>query len=504
MKIQDFLKHHGISRNPFAEEDAQTDAVFKNHCIDSTFHVGWDKIHGDPNDPATSIVFGEKGAGKTALKLQIEGSIADHNEKNPKSKLFIIKYDDFNPFLDRFRDHFGGRFRRTDKLLGAWRLWDHMDAILTIGVTDLVDRLLEKGPAEVPRAKLRKMPQHLRRDLLLLASCYDQSKTEAAGTRWKALRRRLGFWTWKARTPFYLGVLGTFLMAVYFAWSLWKRSGTMPENLDGIPYQEILPWGYAVLIGIAWAPWLVKACMRLSTSFGIVRRYRVGKRHTNPLRQTLMNFTNKELLGQPLPNKDRTDDRYELLGKLQNVLEQLDFKGILVLMDRLDEPHLINGQAELMQAFLWPILDNKFLKHPGFGLKMMLPIELRRFIDREDRDFYQRSRLDKQNMIPSLQWTGSALYDLANSRIAAVAIDGKSPTVRAIFDEAVADERLIEGFQSLRVPRHLFKFLYRLLVAHCNAHTDENPSFQITREQYESSLAVYRKDIEAADAGTGV
>ena len=123
MKTQDFLEHHGVSRNPFAEEDAQTDAVFKNHCIASTFHVGWDKISGDPNDPATSIVFGEKGAGKTALKLQIEGSITAHNHKHPANKLFVVKYDDFNPFLDSFRDHFGARFRRTDKLLGAWRLW---------------------------------------------------------------------------------------------------------------------------------------------------------------------------------------------------------------------------------------------------------------------------------------------------------------------------------------------------------------------------------------------
>ena len=271
-----------------------------------------------------------------------------------------------------------------------------------------------------------------------------------------------------------------------------------------LPYYDLPLWGYGVVLGLFWAPWAVKAATRLITSFGIVRRYRVGKRHTNPLSRVLMRFTKKDLLGQPLPNKDRTDDRYELLGKLQNVLEQLDYAGIIVLMDRLDEPHLINGQAELMQAFLWPILDNKFLKHPGFGIKMMLPIELRRFVDREDRDFYQRSRLDKQNMIPSLQWTGSALYDLANSRIAAVATPGSSPSARAIFHESIADERLIEGFQSLRVPRHLFKFLYRLLVSHCNAHTDENPSFEISSDQFESGLAVYRKDIEAADAGVGV
>ena len=504
MKIQDFLEHHGISRNPFAEEDAQTDAVFKNHCIDNTFHVGWDKINGDPNDPASSIVFGEKGAGKTALKLQVAGGIAAHNGNRPDRKLFVISYDDFNPYLDRFRDHFGARFRRTDKLLGAWRLWDHMDAILTIGVTQLVDLALTRGDDGIPKSQLRRLPRHTRRDLLLLAACYDQSKTDTLGTRFNALRRRLGYWNWKATIPFYVGVLGTLLVLAYFAWKLWKASGMMPENLDGLPYQDVRLWVYAVVLGLFWAPWGIKAALRLMTSFSIVRRYRVGKRYVNSLRRVLMQFTNKELLGQPMPNKDRTDDRYELLGKFQSVLEQLDYPGIVVLMDRLDEPHLINGQAELMQAFLWPILDNKFLKHPGLGIKMMLPIELRRFVDREDRDFYQRSRLDKQNMIPSLQWTGSALYDLANARLSAVAIPGTSPAIRTIFDESVTDERLIEGFQSLRVPRHLFKFLYRLLVSHCNAHTDENPSFEISSDQFESGLAVYRKDIEAADAGVGV
>ncbi len=70
MKIQTFLEHHGIARNPFADEDAQTDPVFKDHCIASTFHPTWGKVYGDPAEPATAIVFGEKGSGKTAMRLQ--------------------------------------------------------------------------------------------------------------------------------------------------------------------------------------------------------------------------------------------------------------------------------------------------------------------------------------------------------------------------------------------------------------------------------------------------
>jgi len=41
MKIQDFLDHHRIAGNPFAEEDAQNDTVFKRTCLESTFHPAW-------------------------------------------------------------------------------------------------------------------------------------------------------------------------------------------------------------------------------------------------------------------------------------------------------------------------------------------------------------------------------------------------------------------------------------------------------------------------------
>lgn len=505
MKIQDFLKHHGIARNPFAEEDAQTDIVFKDHCISNTFHVGWDKVFGDPSDPATSIVFGEKGAGKTALKLQIQEHVARHNLDHPTNQLFVINYDDFNPFLDRFRDHFGTRFRRADKLLRAWRLWDHMDAILSLGITKLADQLLATGDGAVAKSDIRKLPKALRRDLLLLTACYDQSKSEALPSRWNALRRKAGFWAWKGRLPFRCGVLATILVAALFVFVKWSESGGVPEDVAGrISLPNIPYWGYLTVAGLAWLPWLVKAVRRTWLAANIARRFRVGTRYTSSLQRVLMDFSGPDLQGQPTPNKDRTDDRYELLGKFQNVLEHFGYSGILVLVDRLDEPHVVNGQAELMRAFLWPLLDNKFLKHPGIGIKMMLPIELRRFIDREDRDFYQKSRLDKQNLVRSLQWTGSALYDLASSRISAVSVSGQNPSLRSMFDESVSDQRLIESFHSLRVPRHLFKFLYRLLVAHCNSHTDENPRFEISNHDFEAVLAVYSKEIEAADAGVGV
>ena len=129
-----------------------------------------------------------------------------------------------------------------------------------------------------------------------------------------------------------------------------------------------------------------------------------------------------------------------------------------VLVDRIDEPHLINGSSDAMRDFIWPLLDNKFLQQPGMGIKFMLPDELNHFIEREDRDFYQRARLDKQNVVPSLDWTGQALFDLANARIAACSDRSPAAQLTDLLDEQITEQRLFDALQSLRVPRHVFKF----------------------------------------------
>src|SRR5216110_1148644 len=88
MRVQQLLEHHGVAVNPFAEEDAQSDPVFKDRCRDLTYHPAWDKVYGNPSDPATSIVFGEKGAGKTAMRMQMAGRIALHNARPQNNRLF--------------------------------------------------------------------------------------------------------------------------------------------------------------------------------------------------------------------------------------------------------------------------------------------------------------------------------------------------------------------------------------------------------------------------------
>jgi hypothetical protein len=368
-----------------------------------------------------------------------------------------------------------------------------MDAILSLGVTSLVDRLLgvpqPTGPAanQVNADRLRMLDRQQNRDLLLLAASYDNSTGESVVSRWGRLRRRMGFQTWYTWWDRLLGIAVTVaVVAIIIYWRQWDWLAT--------------PWPYAI-VAAGWVPWLLRLAKWHFVARRIGRNVRVLKPHVASLRRLLMRFPRRDIEGQPLPESQRTDDRYELLAKFQGVLKSLGCEGVVVLVDRVDEPHLITGSVERMRALIWSMLDNKFLKQPGVGLKLLLPRELADHLQREDRDFYQRARLDKQNMIPSLEWSGEALYDLANARIRSCGNDGNQPGLRSLLDDSITDQRLIDAFRALRVPRHLFKFLYRLLVAHCNAHTDDKPVWQIPRETFEATLAVYSRDQDAVDRG---
>jgi cytochrome c-type biogenesis protein CcmH/NrfF len=494
MNITSFLEHHGILRNPFAEEDAQTDQVFKEHCISSAYHPIWDKVYGDPSEPSTSIIFGPKGSGKTAIRLQIDRHLTRYNEAHPQQRVFVIRYDDFNPFLDHFCERMGKRVaKKPDKVLDAWRLWDHMDAILCLGVTDLINRILNPSDTTINKQAVMKLDRTASRDLMLLATCYDQSTASSFASRWGALRSAVRYGNWTAKWSYWLSLFSAIGSCVLVAWIFWRGRGGDAEGAAE-PVNINVLWLIPIITLIFSLPMIIKTIKSQVAALGIRKHMRVGKRDVSSLRKALQRFPASELDSQPLPRFDRTDDRYELLNKFRGILEPLGFVGIIVLLDRVDEPHMTGGKSELMQKFVWPILDNKLLKHPGIGFKMMLPQELHRDIERETREFHERARLDKQNVIPAFQWTGESLYDLARARMMACAADGRSPEPRDLFGDEVSYERMLSAFQSLRVPRHLFRFLYRVLVDHCNRYTDAHPVYKIKGETFESNLAVYSRE----------
>lgn len=498
MNTQSFLDHHGIVRNPFAEEDAQTDPVFKQHCIRNAYHPAWDKVYGDPTEPATAIIFGPKGSGKTAMRLQIDQHLVQFNAEHPGNRDYIIRYDDFNPFLDHFCERLGKRAaRKPEKALDAWRLWDHMDAIMCIGVTELIDQVLSDEDRSrsddgnrIDASLVKKLDRNDARDLLLLAACYDQSTTSTFQGRFAQLRQRLGFGNWTASLDFYFGVFWSILVTIVIGVLFWNSA-----DEEGVRTWNLL-WLIPILVFFGKLPYLIRLVKNHFAAAGIHRHMRVGKRETGAVRKVLMQFPGRELESQPVPRYDRTDDRYELLRKFQGVLSRLGFNGMIVLMDRVDEPHMTGGKPELMRRFVWPLLDNKLLKHPGLGFKMMLPEELYRDTERETREFHERARLDKQNVIPAFQWTGESLYDLTRSRMQACAADGQTPEPRDLFEDSLSYEKMLVAFESLRVPRHLFRFLYRVVSDHCNRFTDSDPQFKIEKSTFETVLAVYTREMQ--------
>ncbi len=280
------------------------------------------------------------------------------------------------------------------------------------------------------------------------------------------------------------------------AWLFWRDS-LSESKIASDPMSPLVLLLIPIITFIGSLPWIIRTVKCQLAALRIRKHMRVGKRETSSLRKVLTKIPSKELASQPLPQYDRTDDRYELLNKFQSILKRLGFAGVVVLMDRVDEPHMTGGKPELMRRFVWPLLDNKLLKHPGIGFKVMLPQELHRDVERETREFHERARLDKQNVIPAFQWTGESLYDLARARMLACAAEGKTPEPKDLFAEDISYERLLSAFQSLRVPRHLFRLLYRVLVDHCNRHTDAQPEFKINGETFESALAVYSRDSES-------
>ena len=111
----------------------------------------------------------------------------------------------------------------------------------------------------------------------------------------------------------------------------------------------------------------------------------------------------------------------------------------------------------------------------------------------------------KQNLIKSLEWTGESLYDMATNRIRACLDEGADQkiSIRNFFAEDVTEQELINKFGKLRVPRHLFRFLYRLLTDHCNTSTQDNPTWKVSHETLEKCMDAYQRELEAMDRGLG-
>jgi hypothetical protein len=448
-------------------------------------------------------VFGEKGAGKTALRLQMARSLGEYNAEHPDKRPLVVEYDDFNPFLDSFRSRFPAK-RSTEKVLDQFKLWDHLDAILSLGTTQIVDRILYPAQVSYPAADTRsisidKLTQHQKRDLLGLLVCYDNSRSEESQIRLLHLMRKLRFRSWSDwfSVKKWMMLAVAVIAAILALLGCYYYNNGLSATVFGMGKLAVIK--YVLLTGVVVClPEIVRRCKRYFDAFRLQRSVYVLRRVTKKNQKLLLEFPQNDYASLPLPFRRESNNRYELLERFLKILYTLGFSGMIVLVDRVDEPYLINGQTQLMKRFVWSMLDNKLLQYSGIGIKMLLLDSLLREIYKEPQEFRDRCRLDKQNLIRNLDWTGESLYDLVNSRLDACCSGDTAVKIDQFFEPKITRQRLIDAFEQLKVPRHLFKFLYKLIITHCNSYTDSEPSWLISAETFETTLAVDLKEREVA------
>lgn len=476
MQLQTFLEHHGLTENPFTAEEARDDPVFRRLLDQSTAHPDFDKVFGDPSHPRAGVVFGEKGSGKTALRLMVERRIERYNAERTDQLAWIVRYDDLNPFIDQLK-HRNPKLS-PDKLLSSFQLNDHMDGILSRATTRLIDNIVGSRSEDLrgkPKKTARRMPRQKRADLAVLAMLYDQPLSGNFTERFARLRRvlRVGMMPW-AGVMNWLGGLAL-IAAAGMAIGLWLT------NTNDLPSMLIV--GAAAAAGVLLlGAGLVRMAKLWAMARRIRREVRVVDRSTNQLRQALGRIALEELNDRPIPLTADEDSRYQLLARLIDVLNEFGFASIVVLIDRVDEPVLIAGSTDRMRALVWPLLNNKFLQQDRVGVKLLLPIELRHVLVRENADFFQKARLDKQHLIERLNWSGTLLYDLCTRRLRACQRSGQdSISLRSLFADDVSEQDLIDALDQMHQPRDAFKFLYQLLLDHCAGASDDSPRFKIAR-----------------------
>ena len=504
MNITSFLNHWSIRENPFRAEEARHDPVFHRLGVGPTSHPDFDKIVGDLARPSTSIVFGEKGSGKTAIRLQLAQRVAEHNLGHPDARVVLVPYDDLNPYIDQFCSRHGvdgtGGEKEIMEAISQLRLVDHMDGVLHVAVTRLVDQLLGEGePDELHEVgdaarRLRRASDSIKRDLMLLQTVYDRDGS--APDRTRALRRMVRYrgnriaLLWRV-----LAVMGWVLpVGVLLLWIF--KAGEKSSDTLWLVALGIAGAVWLILLAIAFLvePWLVRRTARR-----FVRQLQTVRRTTSSLGASLAQLPAQDRVASQLWTDDFEEQRYAMFERFRRVLGAMGCRGIIVIVDRVDEPTLVNGDPHRMRAVVWPLLNNKFLQQSSIGLKLLLPIELRYELFRESTAFFQEARLDKQNLIERLSWTGAMLYDLCNARLnacrdgnGAVGAGGAGEaggangsggaiTLTDLFEQDVTRQDIVDALDQMHQPRDAFKLLYQCMQEHCSGVTEEQAQWRIPR-----------------------
>ena len=479
MNVETFLRHHQIRESPFRAEEARQDAVF-TRIETICHHPDYAKIRGEFDRPSSAIVFGERGSGKTAMRLQIEHELREHNRNHPEKRCLLIAYDDLNPVLDRFHLQMGEATAAAS--IERFRLVDHLDGMLSTIVPRLMDQLLNESrdePVIEAEPSLRKVWRQsdaaTKRDVLLLQSCYD--RPEEADLRTSRVRRALRTGTLSLMPWMKWAAVGLGGLTIALALLVLIRN---PEEQRWLWLAALVV--FAVLSLFTGGQYLRRSWQMHSIARTLAKSLRTLHRPAMSFRKSLCTLPVHDVLTSELPNDTGDDARYHMVQRLLHALRPLGYRSMIVIVDRIDEPTLVNGEPERMRAIIWPLMNNKFLQQDQIGIKLLLPLDLKHELFRERTDFFREARLDKQNLVERLTWSGAMLYDICTTRLNACREEGVEPmSLRELFDETVTHGDLVDALDQMQQPRDAFKLMYAVIQEHCSSLPEETPQWQIPK-----------------------
>lgn len=460
--MSQFLKSHGLQRNPFIEEEAQNDKVFEDLVNESGYafnHQAWDKFFGEPPGRGTSMIFGVKGSGKSALRLALEKNIAHFNREHAE-RILLISYDDFNSFLEAFKRRAEqDRKRETAITLKDFGLAQHLDAILVCGMEAL---LAELGDGSITLDPLETYQRH---DLMMLMAFYLSGPPDRYNRIMQDLCARL-----------------------------------LPQSVIGRMRRGI-NGSLVGLVTLGIAP-LVRQAFYAGVARAAAREILVRSRNPKDIRRALRSVPSSYLQDQDVKRRgwrDNDDVRRLFVTKFIDVMMSLGYRQIVVVMDKVDEPSLINGARERMEDFVWPLWNNRILQlHPNLSFKMLLPRQLYEAVRKASSEKANEARFDKQKIIYPFRWGDKQLYDMMSDRLRICRADPSQPyPLSNLFDEEMPRREILAALDRLRQPRFVLNYLYRLIAETC-AQTDQvnDRPVRMPREVFYQITATIGEDVK--------
>ncbi|MGC9328284.1 MAG: hypothetical protein ACP5I1_11665 [Candidatus Hinthialibacter sp.] len=484
MFTQKWRNHWGLAEDPFNCEDADKDIILSS--LDSSIvHWSFDRLYGNPHMAAPAIAFGEKGSGKSALRLMTRRRLEKFNEENPQEKIFLIDYIDFNPFLSRFRRAISARAddrQAAQDVVKRWKISDHLDAILSLGVTQFIDQILETNSVKKDMTRKQKMY------LMLLTSLYYDSDRKTTSEAMQQIRKLIRYFSWR---PILKWISIAILSLVSIAVALIPWFTGMESMFNKLFY--IL--GALGLLG-TWGWWAWDSISARTQSAWASRSVKILTRNSSNLSSMLAKVTRKERKEFVLPNGVDESSRYLLLERFIDLLETYGYKGVYVLIDRVDEPSLLSISDGLMRQFIEKLLDIKLLQYPRLGLKLFLPIEMDAIHRNASAEQLKHMRLDKSNLIPELKWSGQELYEIANQRLNACKdSETKDVSLGDMFEEGFDFVYLKDTLSNLGTPRYAFGFLATLISEYVkelpNDLPEDDKRWKISRSHFDVVRALW-------------